>query len=241
MNAALLAKLGWSVATKEDKLWVKYVYAKYLKGKSFLDVKKCSGSSWIWQSILNSRSTLAKGFCWRISKGTGIDVWNAPWISSLNGFKPHSRLNSSTSTSINWVSDLIQDNPRRWNDELLKECFDDESIAHINKIHLGQFPQADKVIWSPSNNGAFSTKSAFWTDQVSRFNSIGPLTRQEWNMLWKLKIHDRLKLLLWKIIWNSLPTREVIGLRFELDSLQCPLCGSSTESFKHLFLECPIS
>ena len=35
INAALLAKLGWSVATKEDKPWVKYVYAKYLKGKSF--------------------------------------------------------------------------------------------------------------------------------------------------------------------------------------------------------------
>ena len=142
---------------------------------------------------------------------------------------------------LNWVSDLIQDNPRRWNDDLLKECFDDESIAHIHKIQLGQFPQADKVIWSPSNNGAFSTKSAFWTDQVSWFNTMGPLTKQEWNMLWKLKIHDRLKLLLWKIIWNALPTREVIGLRLELDFLQCPLCGSSTESLKHLFLECPIS
>uniref|UniRef100_A0A2N9G6T6 CCHC-type domain-containing protein n=1 Tax=Fagus sylvatica TaxID=28930 RepID=A0A2N9G6T6_FAGSY len=74
MNAALLAKLGWSVATKEDKAWVKYVSAKYLKGKSFWDVKKSSGSSWIWQSILNSRSALAKGFCWRISKAIGEGV-----------------------------------------------------------------------------------------------------------------------------------------------------------------------
>jgi hypothetical protein len=97
---------------------------------------------------------------------------------------------------LNWGFDLIQDNPRRWYDDLLKECFDDESITHINKIQLGQFPQANKVIWFPSKYGAFSTKSAFWTDQVSRINTMGPLTKQEWNMLWKLKIHDRLKLLL---------------------------------------------
>ncbi len=35
MNKGLLANLGWSVAIMEDKLWVKYMSAKYLRGKSF--------------------------------------------------------------------------------------------------------------------------------------------------------------------------------------------------------------
>ena len=88
MNKALLAKIGWSVVNKEKKLWVKYMSAKYLRGKSLWSVKKSNESSWAWQSILSSRSTLAKGVCWRVSTGTSLDVWNAPWIPSLQGFKP---------------------------------------------------------------------------------------------------------------------------------------------------------
>jgi hypothetical protein len=56
-----------------------------------------------------------------------------------------------------------------------------------------------------------------------------------------MKIHERLKLLLWKLAWNSLPTRENLGVRFHVESLLCLLCDSGIESLKHLFIECPIS
>jgi hypothetical protein len=39
MNNALLAKLGWQVANRDDKPWVQYVVAKYLRGQSFWSVK----------------------------------------------------------------------------------------------------------------------------------------------------------------------------------------------------------
>ena len=48
-------------------------------------------------------------------------------------------------------------------------------------------------------------------------------------------------LLLWKLVWNSLPTRDNLRVRFHLDSLLCPLCDSRIETLKHLFIECPIS
>ncbi len=61
MNVALLAKLGWSVATKVDKAWVKYVSAKYLKGKSFWDVKKSSAPDLPWLKDFDGRSTKVQG------------------------------------------------------------------------------------------------------------------------------------------------------------------------------------
>ena len=45
MNKALLAKMGWSVVVREDKMWVKFVATKYLKGKSFWIAKKSNVSS----------------------------------------------------------------------------------------------------------------------------------------------------------------------------------------------------
>ena len=45
MNKALLAKMGWSVAVREDKMWVKFAATKYLKGKSFWITKKSNVSS----------------------------------------------------------------------------------------------------------------------------------------------------------------------------------------------------
>ena len=39
MNNAFLAKLEWQVANRDDKPWVQYVVAKYLRGQSFWSVK----------------------------------------------------------------------------------------------------------------------------------------------------------------------------------------------------------
>ena len=44
-NRALPAKIGWSLATNQDKAWVQLLNAKYLKGKSFLKSTMCKKSS----------------------------------------------------------------------------------------------------------------------------------------------------------------------------------------------------
>jgi hypothetical protein len=59
--------------------------------------------------------------------------------------------------------------------------------------------------------------------------------------LWNLKVNERLKLMLWKIAWESLPTKEFIGNRIHLDDINCPHCNSQIESVVHLFFECPIA
>ncbi|KAB1219795.1 hypothetical protein CJ030_MR3G005804 [Morella rubra] len=66
----------------------------------------------------------------------------------------------------------------------------------------------------------------------------------DWRKLWKLRMHAQLRLLLWNLAWNILPTRTGIDAAIHLPTTEdnfCPLCTVCPESIQHLFLFCPIS
>lgn len=52
---------------------------------------------------------------------------------------------------------------------------------------------------------------------------------------------ERIKMLLWRIGTNSIPTKENVSCRLEHIDLVCTLCKSESESCVHLFFECHIS
>ena len=58
--------------------------------------------------------------------------------------------------------------------------------------------------------------------------------------MWKSRLHERLKMHLWRIAANVLPTKDVIS-QFANFEVGCPLCNLSDESSFHLFALCPIS
>lgn len=94
------------------------------------------------------------------------------------------------------------------------------------------------------STGRFSVKSIFRSLCSSVAPSVLDLSVVDWSLLWKLKFHARLKLLLWKVAWNILPTRARIaeGLTSQLDLVSlCPLCVAASESLHHLLLACPLS
>jgi hypothetical protein len=56
--------------------------------------------------------------------------------------------------------------------------------------------------------------------------------------LWKYKIHERLKTLVWRIGSAALPTNLNVFSRLSKGSPFCPLCGVDVESALHLFFKC---
>ena len=62
-----------------------------------------------------------------------------------------------------------------------------------------------------------------------------------WKSLWKLRIHERYKILIWRIGNGILPTKLNIALRLGFSDNLCPLCKLEEESIDHLFLKCSIS
>jgi hypothetical protein len=62
-------------------------------------------------------------------------------------------------------------------------------------------------------------KSAYGINQAHRFNQDG---RELWGKLWRLKLHERLKMLLWRVANDILPTRARMKQLFEVEDVVCP-------------------
>ncbi|KAK9988528.1 hypothetical protein SO802_028767 [Lithocarpus litseifolius] len=59
-------------------------------------------------------------------------------------------------------------------------------------------------------------------------------------LVWKSRLHERLKMHLWRIAANVLPTKDAIS-QFANVEVECPLCNLSDESSLHIFALCPIA
>ena len=60
-----------------------------------------------------------------------------------------------------------------------------------------------------------------------------------WKALWKLKLHDRSKFLIWRIATGILPTKANLAARLGYGDIQCCLCQEESETLDHLFFSCP--
>ena len=52
-NRAAIAKLRWDLANKEDKLWVKWIHAYYIKGQR--ERKMSNYASWTVKKVMNAK------------------------------------------------------------------------------------------------------------------------------------------------------------------------------------------
>ncbi|KAL0285633.1 UNVERIFIED_CONTAM: hypothetical protein Sangu_2770000 [Sesamum angustifolium] len=94
-----------------------------------------------------------------------------------------------------------------------------------------------KLFWTPSKSGDFSTKSAYWIIQERRLPSNHANIKIA-KRIWSLRVHDRFKLLIWRILFDALPTKFRLNQIFPVSNLECPLCDAGCEDSHHLLLEC---
>ena len=89
-----------------------------------------------------------------------------------------------------------------------------------------------------SSNGVLIAKSAF--KQITKEASDIPIN-QSLGRIWKTRIHDRLKMHLWRLAAGLLPTKDTLT-RFvtSLDPI-CVLCDQECEDAIHLFWDCPMA
>ena len=126
-----------------------------------------------------------------------------------------------------------------WKQNLVKELFNPPSAQAILAIPIPSRPSPDKLIWTLDPKGNFSVKSAYHTGR-SLLPSLTPYGIS-WNKIWNLNLPEMLKMLLWRIGVNVLPTKENLLNRLHVSDAYCLFYKDSIESPSHLFFNCPAS
>lgn len=64
------------------------------------------------------------------------------------------------------------------------------------------------------------------------------LEKQQWELIWKLRVQGYIKLFLWQACKNLIPTKSILAKRQVKDKAECPLCGNEEETTIHVLLNC---
>jgi hypothetical protein len=105
-------------------------------------------------------------------------------------------------------------------------------IPLLQKMHIPEFDCEDQLMWSPSKSGLLSFKDAYF-----HFSPTGqqiPWAKTIWNQ----HFPPSKSFVLWKWLWNVLPTDDVLMTRGCNIASRCDLCGTNFEASHHIFIHC---
>ena len=186
-NPAMLAKQGWRLIQQQDSLMFKCFKARYFPRSHFLDASASPNCSFVRRSITVAIPILRFGCCWRVGDGSKIRVYMDKWILNhpTNGV-----LNQMRGVDSDWyVSDLIIQEQRVWNCEVIKANFHGDDADAILRIPLSHRQTSNVIIWLHTKKGIYSVKSGYHVArQLQKINgwtetSIGSIRAHVWTKL----------------------------------------------------------
>ncbi|PPD97595.1 hypothetical protein GOBAR_DD05379 [Gossypium barbadense] len=98
---------------------VRILRAKYFPNTRFLSAQLGSKPSLVWRGIWSARKLIEMGLKWNVGIGESINIWEDCWVPrSLPG-----KVQTSRSSNIERVSELILPNGMGWNRDLIDLLF----------------------------------------------------------------------------------------------------------------------
>jgi hypothetical protein len=149
------------------------------------------------------------------------------------------------------VADFIDATTATWNEDKLRRYMLPMDVDIILQILLSTRRFDDIWAWHYDRQGAFSVRSAYrmliytrkkreaWLDGRSS-SSSSQKTEREWSSLWHTQVPSKVKVFLWRLAKQSIPTNDVRAHRGMAESDVCQLCGGA-DSWRHALIDCTMS
>jgi hypothetical protein len=136
-----------------------------------------------------------------------------------------------------------------WDEDLVRACFSAADSDLVLKIALNMNRIQDFVSWLHTKSGIYTVKSAYLMARTESFylcesvNWRGTTSNQtrlakEWKQPWAIKAPPKMKIVLWSLAHNCLPTGQQLKRRHAPAPEFCYCCGRE-ETLEHTFLTCP--
>ncbi|KAF4404025.1 hypothetical protein G4B88_014481 [Cannabis sativa] len=236
INFCLIAKLGWQLAKNRSSLWCQVILGKYGHLGGFWGRNLPRNASRVARGIWKTKEFIKDNSIWVIGGNSRVKLWQGSWSCADGVCINPCDLNPGVVTDIT-VGNLMSDGESSWDISLLERFFRPEAYKKILSCNISDLPDRDSLMWKSSSFGEFMLKNAYW-DLHSRDFFIDKNCR----ILWKLPIHERHKLFLWKCAKDCLPFSSRLGIIFGNITGKCVLCNADSSDFDAHFLSlCPIT
>lgn len=232
LSIAFVTKLGWHLCTISDKIWVQLIRSKYMRGRRVLDFQQTIKSfSWIWADIRRCNESLWKRLCIEVGRNSSAHIQGDHGCLIWQIFLVPEEV--CINEQVVRVRDLVSEDSSEWNFATVSTNFS----PHISDVILNTpiIGEQDSFVWAPSKSGRFSIKSVYRINK-ERFAMASGIDRRLWKQLCYSSLHERHKMLIWKLLVDVLPTNHRIKSFVPLPDLFCFLCDSSIESISHFFV-----
>ncbi|KAJ0615163.1 putative RNA-directed DNA polymerase [Helianthus annuus] len=239
VNIALITAHIWSIITNRRSLWVEWVHAYRLRGKSIWACKVPSACCWTWRKILQLRPLVRSYFWTEIGNGSHSSAWFDNWceLGPLEQFFSPRLIANAGFHMHSKVSEVYSDNGWRWPLAWREVC---PALDQIDRVSL-QPNKSDKFWWRHGNDKLDFSSSRVWDSIRHREDPVN------WcGIVWFSQCIPRHAFLMWLVMKRKLLTQDKIlswdiSRRKNMNMLCCLLCYANHDSHHHLFFECKFS
>ncbi|XP_074347342.1 putative mitochondrial protein AtMg00310 [Apium graveolens] len=208
-NIALLGKQGRQLVTHPNSLVARIFKTKYFPGDSFLTANLGTSPSFIWRSILLAQQILRQGLSRRVGDGSTVKIKNEPWLPDEDN--PY--ITTETAKIENHtVSALMVPNERKWDEDLVKDVFNQRDANLILATPLSENSR-DSWFWRKDKLGNYPFKMPYILIQESKplVNQCG--NTRFWKRVWNLSVPPKAKNFMWRAIMGCLSTKDMLRIK----------------------------
>ncbi|VAH99193.1 unnamed protein product [Triticum turgidum subsp. durum] len=242
-NQALLAKQAWRLIHRPDCLCARILKSKYYPHGDLVDMVFASDASPVWRGIEHGLDLLKAGLVWRIGNGRKVNIQRDNWILRDEGLKPATFIRRSR---LRWVNQLMQPDGSGWNKELIHQVFYPFDAEAICSIKLPAFDAEDTLAWHYEKSGNFTVGSAYRLAYSIKYEACLSASRSTnnandrsiWDIIWKAKVPEKIKIFGWRVATNTLPTKKNKWKRTLEVHSTCNICGNDEEDEFHAVVSC---
>jgi hypothetical protein len=144
---------------------------------------------------------------------------------------------------------LLSESGTDWDMDTVRTLFSEEIAEEIQKIPISKHGGDNFAAWPFDRFGTYTVKSAYYLARTEKFFScqgaknhgggsdIGTQGK-DWKALWAILAPEKMKIVLWSMVHDCLPTGFQLRYRQIIFDDSCTFCSRS-ERVEHLFLFCP--
>lgn len=231
-NKAFMMKLIFKIHSQPSSLWVRVLKQKYAIW-SFKDIPTRARMSYFWRNLLKSWDEASLHIKWNVSVDSQIKFWDDFWVGEHGPLKYLSFSPIRSQDVSKPISDYAN-NDGSWRWSLFQHLLPTDVLRRLSSFTFLEDPQSPPCSWALTDNGKFTTKSAYRVLESLNWDDRKAI----WSRVWKLPMAQRIRTFTWLLLKGKLLSNDQRVRRGMSSDPSCSLCQHRKEDLDHIFKSC---